>query len=185
MKILNILTALLLAVGLMGVTGFTLPSDAASAATINRRVQNTLQDFREDVRDGSQVLSRARGILVFPRVYKGGFIFGGEYGEGALLVNGATNGYYNIASLSYGFQIGGQRKSMIIAFMTDDALESFRNSSGWEIGPNATVTIANVGAEGELDLTALNQPIVAFVFDQRGIMGGISLEGTKITRINK
>lgn len=188
MNILKKMTSLLLVAGIAGLAAFStlsLQAEAASARKIDARVQQTLSDFRADVKGGSQVLSKAKGLLVFPRTYQGGFVFGGEYGQGALLVGGRTIDYYSIVSVSYGFQIGGQRKALIIAFMTDQALKDFRDTQGWEIGPDATVAIANIGADGELDLTALNQPIVAFAVDQRGLMAGISLEGTKITRLDK
>ena len=161
------------------------PAQAASGSKISANVQVSLNDLRREVPDSQEVLSKAKGILVFPKVYQAGFVFGGKFGEGALLVGGKTVDYYNVASGSWGLQIGAQRKGLIICFMNDDALSQFRNSGGWEIGPNAGVTVVNVGAEGKLDLTALNQPILAFVVGQKGLMGGITLEGTKVTKIKK
>ena len=94
------------------------------------------------------ILQQAKGLLIFPHVYEGGFVFAGEYGEGVLLVNRKPVDYYNIVSASWGFQAGAQRKSVIIAFMTDQALQDFRNSGGWEIGADAKITVVTAGAEG-------------------------------------
>ena len=100
-------------------------------------------------------------------------------------MNGQNSGYYNIVSGSWGFQLGGQRKTVILAFMTDEALADFRRSEGWQVGGDASVALIKVGAEGQLDVTRLNEPIVAFVLDQKGLMYNLTLEGSKITEIDK
>ena len=112
-----------------------------------------------------------------------GIGLGGEYGQGALRIGGQTVGYYSTASASIGLQLGVQQRSQIIAFLDPAALEKFRLSSGWEIGVDASVTVVTVGAGGSVDASLLNQPIVAFVFDGKGLMYNLSLEGSKISRI--
>ncbi|WP_373531722.1 YSC84-related protein [Vampirovibrio sp.] len=184
-NLLKIAISLLTLIGLGG--PFAMPvAHAASAQVVNQQVQEALTVFKQNVKGANEVLAKARGVLVFPRVYQAGIIVvGGEYGEGALLVNGATQAYYNIASGSYGFQLGGQRKAIILAFMNDEVLNKFRASKGWKIGADASVTLITVGAEGSINTTTLNKPILAFVVDQKGLMYNLSLEGSKITKINK
>jgi len=164
--------------------GLVLEAAALSAAGLDAEVDGTLNLF--EVTKGSKgVLDSAKGLLVFPSIVKGGFGIGGEYGEGALRVDGKTEGYYNTAAASIGFQIGVQKKSIIIAFMQQNALDKFVNSSGWKIGADASVAVIAVGADGSIDSSKLNEPIIAFVFDQKGLMYNLTLEGAKITKINK
>ncbi len=160
-------------------------SDAASARVIDARVDETLEQFRDTVTGADEVLSRAKGVLVMPRVYKAGLGFGGEYGEGALRINGQTVDYYNIVSASWGFQLGAQRKSLIIVFLEDAALRKFQDSQGWEVGVDASVALVKVGAEGSISSKTLNQPVVGFVIGHRGLMYDLSLEGSKFTKISK
>lgn len=158
---------------------------AASRAKIDRRVNETLEEFRYHVRGGSEVLSRARGVLVFPSIKKGGFGVGGEYGQGALRVGGRTVGYYSEAGASVGFQIGFQARSQIFVFLDQSALEHFRHSDNWKVGVDGSVTVIAVGAGATVDSQTLNKPVVAFIFDGKGLMYNLSLEGTKITRLHK
>lgn len=157
---------------------------AASPEKIERRVDEALKEFREDIGGADAVLSRAKGVLVFPLIRKAGFGIGGEYGQGALRVGGRTVGYYSNAAASVGFQIGGQSRRQIIVFLDQGALDKFRSSQGWEIGVDASVAVVTLGAGGAIDTTQLNQPIVAFVFDNKGLMYNLSLEGSKISRIH-
>ena len=162
-------------------------ADTAGAATANvldAQAEDTLTLFK-DTKGSDAVLKKAAGLLVFPSILKGGFGIGAEYGEGVLLEDGATKGYYNTIGGSWGFQIGLQKKSMIIAFMDKGALSRFENSSGWKVGADASVAVIAVGVDGSIDTSKLNQPIVAFVFDQQGLMYNLTLEGTKITKIHK
>lgn len=160
------------------------PAYAASKAKIDRRADNALAAFREDVKGADAVLAKAAGVLVFPSIKKAGIGIGGEYGEGALRVGGSSVGYYSTASASIGFQLGAQARRQIIVFLDPDALSKFRDSDGWEVGVDASVTVITVGAGGAIDATQLNQPIVAFVFDSKGLMYNLSLEGSKITEIH-
>lgn len=161
------------------------PAHAASKEKIDRRVNEALAEFRENIGGADAVLAKSKGVLVFPLIRKGGFGVGGEYGEGALRIGGATQDYYSTAAASVGFQIGVQSRRQIIAFLDQDALDRFRLSNGWEIGVDASVAVITVGAGGAIDTTALNQPIVAFVFDNKGLMYNLSLEGSKISKIHK
>ena len=131
------------------------------------------------------MLEKAAGILVFPSIKKAGFGIGAEYGDGVLMIDDAPAGYYNTVAGSWGFQIGVQSRSMIIAFMDKGALKHFQNSTGWQVGADASVAVVAVGADGAIDTSKLNQPIVAFVFDQKGLMYNLTLEGTKISKILK
>ena len=158
---------------------------AASGAELNVQSDETLKVFREHVKGAENVLEKAQGVLILPRVYKAGFGVGAEYGEGVLKESGKTVDYYNMASASWGFQLGAQRKSLLLFFMNDEALQKFRASSGWKAGVDASVAVINVGAEGSIDTKTLNQPVIAFVVDQKGLMYDLSLEGAKFTKIKK
>jgi len=157
---------------------------AYTAKQIDTDVDATLNLF-EEVKGSNTVLESAKGLLVFPSVIKAGFGIGGEYGEGALRIKGETAGYYSTVAASIGFQIGAQKKSIIIAFMQKGALDKFRNSSGWKIGADASIAVIAIGAGGSIDTATHNEPIIAFVFDQKGLMYNLTLEGAKITEIKK
>jgi lipid-binding SYLF domain-containing protein len=121
---------------------------------------------------------------VFPDVLKGGFIVGAEYGRGALFIDGKTQGYYSSAGGSIGFQAGAQSKAVVVLFMTEEALRQFLHSEGWTIGADATVAVADIGANGSIDSNTVRQPVVGFVMNNVGLMAGISLDGAKINRLN-
>lgn len=161
------------------------PAQAAKPAKIDRRVSEALADFREDIGGADAVLARAKGVLVFPLIRKGGIGVGGEYGQGALLIGGNTAAYYSTAAASIGLQFGGQSRRQIIVFLDQGALDKFRSSDGWEIGVDASVAVITLGAGGAIDTTQLNQPVVAFVFDNKGLMYNLSLEGSKISQIHR
>lgn len=150
--------------------------DSGVDATMNK-LYTTVQGSRELVR-------KARGILVFPSVYSAAFIVGGQYGEGALRVGGRTVGYYSTVTGSLGFQAGAQSKAVIYLFMTDDALRKFRNSSGWTAGADASVAVLKVGANGTIDTTTATQPVDAIVLTNAGLMAGVSVDGSKVSKID-
>lgn len=158
---------------------------AASAKEIDASVDVILDKFKKDVTGAEDLLKSAKGVLTFPRVFKGGFVFGGEYGEGALQVGGKTVDYYSVAAGSWGLQLGGQVKTVILAFMQEDALKQFRNASGWKVGVDGSVAVIAIGAGASVDTAKINEPIVAFVFDQKGLMYNLTLEGSKFTKLNK
>jgi lipid-binding SYLF domain-containing protein len=123
--------------------------------------------------------------LVFPSVLKAGIGLGAEYGEGVLIVHGNAAGYYNIISASFGFQLGVQSQSVIIMFVTEEALTQFENAYGWKVGIDGSIVIVTVGAAGSIDTDSLTSPIIGFILDQQGLMYSLSLEGSKITRITR
>jgi lipid-binding SYLF domain-containing protein len=163
-------------------------ADAAVAATakeIDVSVDVALERFEKDVGGAKQFLAGAKGLLVFPSVIKAGAGFGGEFGEGALRINGKTVSYYNTMAGSFGLQLGAQAKTIVIVFLDEDALSQFRKSEGWKVGVDGSVAVIAIGAGTSLDSSKLNQPIVGFILDQKGLMYNLTLEGSKFTRINK
>lgn len=165
----------------------TLPLElmAATAAEIDAGVDAALDRFRTEVGGGEEFLASAKGVLVFPRVIKAGFGIGGEYGEGALRIGGETVDYYSTAAASFGFQIGAQSRTLLFVFMENEALAQFRDSRGWEVGVDGSVALINLGAGRDLTTTNIRDPIVGFVFSNRGLMYNLTLEGTKVTRIER
>lgn len=158
---------------------------AATGPEIDTRVDTTLERFYGEVRDGKKLVQDARGVLVFPSVYKAGFGIGGSFGEGALRIDGKTVDYYSTIMGSIGFQIGLEKKSIILLFMQEDVLSRLRASSNWKVGADASVTLVAIGADGSIDTQKLNQPIVGFVIGQKGLMYNLTLEGTKFTKLKK
>ncbi len=158
---------------------------AASGPEIDARVDATLNKFFNEIGGARELANKAHGILVFPSVVKAGFGVGGEYGEGALHIRGQTAGYYNTVSASFGFQLGVQERSVIIMFMTPEALESFRRKAGFKIGVDGSVAIITVGIGGSIDTNKIASPVVGFILDPKGLMYNLTLEGTKITRIDR
>ena len=134
---------------------------------------------------GSRLIEKAKGILVFPSVIKGGFGFGAEYGDGVLLVKNETNTYYNMLSVSVGWQMGIQSRTVVMFFMTDEALESFRISDGFKVGVDASVAVITLDTGVEFNDKELMQPVIAIVTDRQGLMYNLSLEGTKITKVTR
>lgn len=151
--------------------------------SINSNVDTTLARLYTTVNGSRELVAKARGVLVFPSVIAAGFGVGGQYGEGSLRVKGRTAGYYSTASASFGLQIGAQSKAVIFLFMTQDALDKFRNRDGWAVGADASVAILKVGANGNIDTTTTTAPVEAFVLTNTGLMAGVTLEGTKVTRL--
>ncbi|MCK5450557.1 MAG: hypothetical protein KAI70_02180 [Candidatus Omnitrophica bacterium] len=166
------------------VVTFCSNSMALSAKGLDAEVDGTLELF-EATKGANGMLDKAKGVLIFPSIVKAGFGIGGEYGEGSLRIDGKTEGYYNTVAASIGFQIGVQKKSIIIAFMRQAPLDKFLNSSGWKIGADASIAVIAVGADGGIDTATYDEPIIAFVFDQKGLMYNLTLEGAKITKIKK
>lgn len=163
---------------------FSGAAEAAKPAKIDRKVDNALAEFRDTISGADTVLAKSAGVLVFPSVKKAGIGIGGEYGQGALRVGGKTVAYYSTAAASIGLQLGAQARRQIICFLDPAALEKFRSSEGWEIGVDASVAVITLDAGGAIDTTTLTQPIVAFVFDGKGLMYNLTLEGSKISRIH-
>ena len=158
---------------------------AASAEEINIKVDAALAKFRKTVDGGAAFLKKADGVLVFPEVVKAGFGIGGEYGEGALRIGGKTVDYYSTAAASIGFQLGAQVKTVILVFLNKAALAKFRKSSGWEVGVDGSVALITLGAGKDINSVNINDPIVGFVINNKGLMYNLTLEGSKISKIHK
>ncbi|MEX3606536.1 MAG: YSC84-related protein [Burkholderia sp.] len=164
------------------------PQSAAASAskrqTINLSVDATLSRLYTTVPSSRELVAKSCGVLVFPSVLQAGFIVGAQSGNGALRVGGSTVGYYNTSSLSFGLQAGAQSKAVIFLFMTQDALDKFRSTDGWSVGTDASVAVVKIGANGAVDSNTVQLPIEAIVLTNAGLMGDLSVNGTKITRIN-
>ncbi len=179
--------AMLAISSLIMLMGFALPEPAVakSAAEINIGVDATLQRFKKEVTGGAQFLNRAEAVLVFPSVIKAGLVVGGEYGEGALRIAGRTAGYYSTAGASVGFQMGAQSKSVVLVFLSKQALRSFRNSDGWKVGVDGSVALIKWGVGEDINSVEINDPVVAFIFDNKGLMYNLTLEGSKFSKIKR
>ena len=160
-------------------------ANAATAKEIDVSVDVALENFEKDVAGSKQFLASAKGLLVFPKVIKAGVGFGGEYGEGALRIGGKSVDYYNTLAASFGLQLGAQAKTIVIVFLDENALKRFRNSEGWKVGVDGSVAVIAIGAGTSLDSSKLNDPIVGFVLDQKGLMYNLTLEGAKFSKMNK
>ena len=158
-------------------------SYAKTKGEINASVKAAMDRFKKQVKGSTEYLKGAKGVLVMPNITKAGFVVGGKYGQGALQVGGKTVSYYSLAEGSVGWQIGAQKYDMVILFMTDEVLNKFRNSENWEAGVDAEVTIIAVGAEVTVETLRSQHPVAGFVFDQKGLMGGVSVKGAKFTKI--
>jgi lipid-binding SYLF domain-containing protein len=161
------------------------PSGAGTAGGINAGVNATLDQIYRQIPGARALAAKAAGVLVFPTVIKAGIGVGGEYGEGAMRVGGKTVAYYNTISASVGFQLGAQAKSVIIMFMTVDALASFQRVDGWKVGVDGSVALITVGAGGSFDTEKITSPVVGFILDNKGLMYNLTLEGSKISRISR
>lgn len=158
---------------------------AASAREIDVSVDVALERFEKEVSGAKSFLESSKGVLVLPKVLKAGVGFGGEYGEGALRIDGKTVDYYNTVAGSFGFQFGGQVKTIILVFLDEEALKRFRQSEGWKAGVDGSVALVTLGAGGAIDTTKLKDPIVGFVLGQKGLMYNLTLEGSKFTKLDK
>lgn len=159
-------------------------ADAATKREINASVDVALDRFVADVNGGEEFLKASKGVLVIPRVKQAGFIVGGKYGNGALRIGGKSVAYYNVAAGSVGLQIGVQESNIILCFMDEKVLMKFKASSGWQAGVDGSIALVTVGAGGSVDTTTVKEPIVGFVFGQKGLMADVSLEGLKFTKIH-
>jgi len=158
-------------------------SRAASKDEIDAKVGLGLEHLLASNAAAKALAESAVAVLVFPDIVKGGLIVGGQYGEGALVKDGRPVAYYNTVAASYGPQIGVQRFGYALFFMNDKALAYLDKSEGWEIGVGPTITILDVGKAANFSTTTANDDIYVFFFDQKGLMAGIGIQGSKITRI--
>jgi lipid-binding SYLF domain-containing protein len=152
----------------------------ADLREINANVDLALAKLYDTVPSSRDLVHRAKGVVVFPSILQAGFVVGGEYGKGALRVGNSTQEYLRLTAGSVGWQLGAQSKAVVLVFMTQDALEKFRHSNGWEVGADATVAVATIGANGDIDTNTAQKPIIGFVTTNAGLMAGVSLQGAKI-----
>ena len=176
-----------LAAGVWGVLtlGLTSSAGAATAAAIDAGVATARAQCAAQIPGCQEAAGKAQGMLVFPEVTKAAIGVGGSYGEGALIVGDKTAGYYSTASASVGLQLGAEKYAQIIMFMTTDALDKFRASSGWEAGANAQVTMIDQSKAANISSVVAANPVIAFVFGQKGLMGELSVQGSKITKLDR
>jgi lipid-binding SYLF domain-containing protein len=181
----GILTTLVFLACLTFIFGVSLvtTSYAKTAKEINGEVNSALKLFPQYVKGGKEFLNAAKGVLVIPNIVKAGLGVGGEYGEGALRIGGNTVEYYSLAAGSVGFQIGAQKTNLILVFMQDEALKNFRTSSGWKAGVDGSVAFIDVGKGKSIDTVNIKEPIVAFLFGQKGLMANATIEGAKFTKL--
>jgi lipid-binding SYLF domain-containing protein len=161
------------------------PATGASAKEIDRDVDAALASLYAGNSAARLLRDNAKGILVFPHMLKAGFLFGGQLGEGALRRGGRTTGYYNSVAASYGLQAGAQTFGYALFFMTDSALEYLDKSAGFELGVGPSLVVVDEGVAKSLTSTTLKHDVYAFIFDQKGLMAGVGIQGSKITRISK
>ena len=157
---------------------------AETATDIDREVDKAITNLYATTSAAKELSGKARGILVFPNVMKAGLIVGGQYGTGALREGGKTTGYYNTVAASYGLQAGAQTLGYALFFMTDKALEYLKKSEGWEIGVGPNIVVVDEGAARALTTSTAKDDIYVFFFNQKGLMAGIGIQGSKITQIH-
>jgi len=158
---------------------------AATAEQLNEGAAKALASLYESNEAAKLLGTEAKAALVFPRIIKAGFLFGGQIGEGVLLKGAAPAGYYNSVAASYGLQAGVQGFGYVMFFMDDATLSKFENSSGFEVGVGPSVVIVDAGAAKSMTTTTAKKGIYAFIFDQKGLMAGLGIQGSKISKISK
>jgi lipid-binding SYLF domain-containing protein len=157
---------------------------AASASAIDRDARSALDKLYKNTPGSKTLADKAVAVLVFPSIVKGGFIIAGQFGDGALRKNGKTVAYYRSLAASYGFQAGAQAFGYVLFFMDDASLQHLENSAGFELGVGPSLVVLDAGFGKNMSTTTMQKGVYAFIFDQKGLMGGMGIQGTKITRIN-
>jgi len=160
-------------------------SMAESKEILNLEIKDTIQKFELKAKGAKEFLQKTNGYLVIPNFFKAGFIVGGGYGEGGLIIDGNITDYYSAISASFGFQAGAQKKSIIVAFLTQEALDSFRRRDKWKVGVDGSIAFVNWGGNIDLSTVDFKKSIVAFAFNNQGLMVSLSLDGTVFTKIYK
>jgi lipid-binding SYLF domain-containing protein len=159
-------------------------ANAPERHVIDEGYRATLDRLYASTSGSRELVEKARGVLVFPRVMQAGLVVGGAHGDGELRIHGAVDSYYALTSASIGAQIGAESRAMVFLFMTQDALDKFVASKGWSGGVDASVAVLKVGANGVVDANAAREPTVAFVMTNAGLMADVTLQGTKVSRIS-
>lgn len=164
--------------------GSTRVVQAATAGEIDREVDGALQTLYRTTPAAKEIAKVAKGILVFPSIVKGGFIIGGQYGEGALRAGGKTTGYYRTVAASYGLQVGAQKFGYALFFLDDASLRYLKKSDGWEVGVGPSIVIMDEGKARSFSTTTVKSGVYAFFFSQQGLMAGLGIQGSKISEIS-
>jgi lipid-binding SYLF domain-containing protein len=183
----RIVLSALVAAALLAGCSTTGPGTGADAserrAAIESSVDAALANLRQQASGAGELLDNAKGVLVFPSVLEAGLVFGASRGDGALRKGRSTVSYHRTTSGSWGLQAGAQSTAVFLLFMTEASLQQFQNSSGWSAGVDANVTVISVGANAQVTTETAQQPIIGFVLSNSGLMGGVTMNGTRITRL--
>ena len=172
-------TAAIVAVSVMN------QASAATAEDLDKDSRQALQTLYKTEPLAEQMSRTAKAMLVFPNVIKAGLVFGGGYGEGEMIKDSTVVDYYNSVTGSWGLQAGAQSYAYVVFLMTDDAVRYVEKTKGWELGVGPTIVAVDAGLAKNLSTSSLKDDAYAFIFSQEGLMAGVSIEGTKITRINR
>jgi lipid-binding SYLF domain-containing protein len=181
----NTMMACAMALATVVSLGFASAAQAASAEDLNRDSAQALRHLTETNRTANDVARHARAVLVFPNIVKAGLVFGGAYGEGTMMKGSRVVDYYNSVSGSWGLQAGAQSYGYVVFLMNDKAIDYIEKTAGFEIGVGPTVVVVDEGVAKNLSTTTLKDDAYAFIFNQQGLMAGLSIEGTKISRIDR
>ncbi len=181
----QVFLALVLTAAPIASMSMTTQAGAATAEDLDRSSRQALQTLYKTSPLAEKLSHSARAVLVFPNVVKAGLVFGGSYGEGELLMGSKVDGYYNSVTGSWGLQAGAQSYGYVVFLMSKKAVEYVHETQGWEIGVGPTVVVVDEGVAKNLSTSTLKDDAYAFIFNQQGLMAGVSIEGTKISRINR
>lgn len=181
----NYRAIVLMAAAIFSVCAFSGSANAATSADLEKDAGQALEALYKSNPLAAEVSKHAKAVLVFPNIVKAGLVFGGAYGEGVLTKNTKVAGYYNSVTASWGWQAGAESYRYVVFLMSNKAVNYLEKSKGWEIGVGPTIVIVNEGVAKNLSTTTLKDDAYAFIFDQQGLMAGISIEGTKISRVKR
>jgi len=181
----NTMMACAMALATVVSLSFVSAAQAATAEDLNRDSAQALRHLTETNRTANDVARNARAVLVFPNIVKAGLVFGGSYGEGTMMKGNRVVDYYNSVSGSWGLQAGAQSYGYVVFLMNDKAIDYIEKTAGFEIGVGPTVVVVDEGVAKNLSTSTLKDDAYAFIFSQQGLMAGISIEGTKISRIDR
>jgi len=179
------LTTIMLAAAAIVAMSVMNQASAATAEDLDKDSMQALQTLYDTQPVAKTLSHTAKAVLVFPNIVKAGLVFGGSYGEGVLLEGSKVVDYYNSVTGSWGLQIGAQSYGYAVFLMTDDAVNYLKESKGWEVGVGPTVVVVDEGVAKNLSTSSLKDDAYAFIFSQQGLMAGVSIEGTKISKIDR
>lgn len=185
MNIRKILMVASLATAAITTLGAVQSANAATAADLDASASQALEALYKSNPTAASIGQQAKAILIFPNIVKAGLVFGGAYGEGELKQGSTVDGYYNTVTGSWGLQAGAQSYGYVVFLMNEKAVKYIHRSEGWEIGVGPTVVVVDAGVAKNLSTSTLKKDAYAFIFDQQGLMAGVSIEGTKISRIKR